>query len=107
MTGEDASLINAFIAFCHTNLAHNQPDRFGLDDVRSAFHSHPGDRPAAGRSSSAPASIRPSPERDEPYQAALAETGSAVDEYNTGHRYLDEIRRTIFRCCPALHPATP
>ena len=28
MTGEEASLTNALIAFCHTSLAHNQPDRF-------------------------------------------------------------------------------
>jgi hypothetical protein len=27
LTGEEASLIDAFIGFCHTNLAHNQPHR--------------------------------------------------------------------------------
>jgi hypothetical protein len=37
MSGEEASLVNAFIAFCHTNLAHNQPDRFGYEDVTRAF----------------------------------------------------------------------
>ncbi|MDY7038467.1 MAG: amino acid dehydrogenase, partial [Thermodesulfobacteriota bacterium] len=41
MNGEEASLTNAFIAFCHTNLAHNQPDRFDLEMVRSAFQSDP------------------------------------------------------------------
>jgi glutamate dehydrogenase len=101
ITGEDASLINAFIAFCHTNLAHNQPDRFGLEDVKSAFCSHPEIAlqltrlfrsrfdPAAGSAA-------------ETYQALLAETLQVVSEYNTGHRYLDEIRRAIFRCCLAF-----
>ncbi len=41
MTGEEASLVNAFIGFCHANLAHNQPDRYTLEDVVRAFHSHP------------------------------------------------------------------
>ena len=27
LTGEEAPLIDAFIGFCHTNLAHNQPHR--------------------------------------------------------------------------------
>ena len=97
MTGKEGSLINAFIAFCHTNLAHNQPDRFGLDDVRSAFLSNPEialqlaklfcvrfDPAIAGRADS--------------FEKALAETVKIVADYNTGHRFLDEIRRTIFRC---------
>ena len=98
MTGEEASLTNAFIAFCHTNLAHNQPDRFGLDDVQGAFHLHPEMAlqfvklfrarfdPALG-------------ERHLIYEAALRETADAVTGYNTGHRYLDEVRRAIYRCC--------
>ncbi len=98
IAGEDASLINAFMAFCHANLAHNQPDRFGLEDVKNAFCSHPEIAlqlvrlfrsrfdPAAGGESDS-------------YQALLAETRQIVEEYNTGHRYLDDIRRAIFRCC--------
>ena len=41
MSGEEASLTNAFIAFCHTNLAHNQLDRFSLARVKNAFQSDP------------------------------------------------------------------
>ncbi len=41
MSGEDATLINAFIAFCHTSLAHSRPDHFKLAEVRDAFLSHP------------------------------------------------------------------
>ncbi len=101
MTGEEASLVNAFIAFCHTNLAHNQPDRFGFDDVMRAFHSQPdmalklvwlfatrfdpelAERPAA-------------------YTRALEETTRAIEDYNTGHRYFDEMRRIIYRCALAF-----
>ena len=42
VTGEEASLTNAFIAFCHTTLAHNRPDRYDLEVVKSAFHSDAG-----------------------------------------------------------------
>ncbi|HEY5974473.1 MAG TPA: NAD-glutamate dehydrogenase domain-containing protein, partial [Geobacteraceae bacterium] len=98
MSGEDASLVNAFSAFCHSNLAHNQPDRFGLDDVRSAFHSHPGivqQFITLFRARFDPALA----DREAAYAAALADARQVAEEYNTGHRHLDEVRRTIFRCC--------
>jgi glutamate dehydrogenase len=97
MSGEEASLVNAFIAFCHTNLAHNQPDRFGYEDVMRAFHGHPDMAlrliwlfttrfdPAIA-------------ERETLYEKALAEVAAGIEDYNTGHRYLDEVRRGIFRC---------
>ncbi|MEW6721044.1 MAG: NAD-glutamate dehydrogenase domain-containing protein [Thermodesulfobacteriota bacterium] len=96
MTGEEASLVEAFIGFCHTSLAHNQPHRYTLEDVARAFHSHPDivlkltrafglrfDPEIAGR---APAS-----------EAGLREAEKEVEEYNTGHRQLDEFRRSVFR----------
>ena len=98
MSGEEASLINAFIAFCHTNLAHTQPDRFDLAEVRSAFLSHP----EIALQLAQLFRVRFDPAmgvRDEAYRSVLAETEQAVEEYNTGHRYLDEVRRSIFRCC--------
>jgi glutamate dehydrogenase len=97
MDGEDASLVNAFIFFCHTNLAHNQPDRFGRNDVTGAFHAHPEIALQLVRLFRArfdPAAQ----EREALYQQALAETDRSIGEYNTGHRYLDEVRRAIFRC---------
>lgn len=98
MTGEDASLVNAFIAFCHSNLAHNQPDRFGLEDVLSAFQSHA--EIALQLVRLFRARFDPTiTDRQARYDEVLAETRRAVDEYNTGHRYLDEIRKGIFRCC--------
>jgi glutamate dehydrogenase len=101
ITGEEATLINAFIAFCYTNLAHNQPDRFGRDDVRNAFQAHPEialQLVNLFRTRLAPGMT----DREERYASALAETTRIIGEYNTGHRHLDEIRRDIFRCCLAF-----
>lgn len=101
MSGEDASLINAFIAFCHGNLAHNQPARFNLEEVATAFHSHP----AIALQLVALFKTRFDPElrdREAAYRSALEAAARAVAEYNTGHRYLDEVRRSIFRCCLAF-----
>jgi glutamate dehydrogenase len=99
--GAEAVLMNAFIAFCHTNLAHNQPDRFGLEDVQSAFHSHPEitlQLAALFRARFDPGLTG----RDAQYKELLAATTKAMAEYNTGHRYLDEVRRSIFQCALLL-----
>ena len=96
MTGEEASLVNAFIGFCHTSLAHNQSHRFTLEDVSRAFHSHPDIALRLTRLFE----LRFDPEiadREPAYEAALAATTKEIEEYNTGHRQLDEFRRTIFR----------
>jgi len=97
MTGEEASLTNAFTAFCHTNLAHNQPDRFGLEDVQGAFHFHP--EMALQLVKLFRARFDPALTERPLYNAVLEETRNAVEGYNTGHRYLDEVRRTVYRCC--------
>ena len=97
MTGEEASLVNAFIGFCHTNLAHNQPDRFGFGDVTWAFLSHPDTTLQLIRLFQ----LRFDPaiaQHQARYAWALAEAEHAIVDYNTGHRHLDEIRRTVFRC---------
>jgi len=96
LTGEEASLVNAFIGFCHTSLAHNQPHRFTLEDVSRAFHSHPDIALQLTRLFE----LRFDPEipdREPAYEAALAAVTKEIEEYNTGHRQLDEFRRTIFR----------
>ncbi|MFA7060190.1 MAG: NAD-glutamate dehydrogenase domain-containing protein [Pedobacter sp.] len=101
MSGEDASLVNAFIAFCHTSLAHGQPERFGLEDVRKAFYDHPEMAQLLIRFFR----TRFDPEladREEIYSALLIETLEAVEGYNTGHRWLDDIRRAVYRCCLLL-----
>ena len=101
MSGEDASLVNAFIAFCHTSLAHGQPERFGLEDVRKAFYDHPEMAQLLIKFFR----TRFDPEladQEETYSALLIKTLEAVEGYNTGHRWLDEIRRAVYRCCLLL-----
>lgn len=98
MTGEEGSLVNAFISFCHTNLAHHHPDPFGYEDVMRAFHSHPDialQLTGLFRSRFEPGMAN----REEIYRQTLTETTRFIEEYNTGHRYIDDIRRTIFKCC--------
>jgi len=101
ISGEDASLINAFISFCHTTLAHSRPDRFGHEEIQKSFYDHP----EMGELLINLFRIRFDPEvagREAVYQARLEETAAAVEGYNTGHRWLDESRRTIYRCCLLL-----
>ena len=96
MSGEEASLVNAFIGFCHTNCAHNQPHRYTLEDVVRAFHSHPGMALALVRLFA----TRFDPEvaeREARYSAELQEVEREVASYNTGHRQLDDFRRSVFQ----------
>jgi glutamate dehydrogenase len=98
MSGDDAALVNAFISFTHTSLAHNQPERFGLEDVQRAFYDHPEMSQMLVKFFR----TRFDPELDERetlYNALLIETLEAVEGYNTGHRWLDNIRRAVYRCC--------
>jgi glutamate dehydrogenase len=96
ISGEDAALVNAFISFCHTSLAHNQPDRFGLDAVQKAYYDHP--EMAQQLIKLFRTRFDPLLEaRDQQYQTVLSEAREAVEFYNTGHRWLDDIRRTIYR----------
>lgn len=101
LSGEDAALVNAFIAFCHTGLAHGQPERFGLEDVQSAFYDHPEMAQLMIRLFR----LRFDPDldrREKLYTDALAEVQDSVKGYNTGHRWLDDIRRAVYRCCLLL-----
>jgi glutamate dehydrogenase len=97
MTGEEGSLVNAFISFCHTNLAHHHPDPFGYEDVMRAFHSHPDI--ALQLTKLFRIRFKPGiPVRESLYPATLEETTRFIEGYNTGHRYIDDLRRSIFRC---------
>ncbi len=101
ISGEDAALVNACIAFCHTSLAHGQPERFGLEDVQSAFYDHPEMAQLLIRLFR----LRFDPDlagRESLYADALTEVHGAVEGYNTGHRWLDDIRRAVYRCCLLL-----
>lgn len=96
--GPDGSLIRAFIGFCHTNLAHAHPDSFDLEGVSRAFHNHPEITLQLVKLFH----VRFNPEgKDQAarYAEVLDETSGLVENFTTGRRFLDEFRRTIFRCC--------
>jgi glutamate dehydrogenase len=101
LSGEDAALVRAFVAFCHTNLAHAQPDRFDWEEVRNAFHANP--QVALMLTRLFRARFDPAVKgREKSWPAQLAAAEKAVREYNTGHRHLDDVRRDVFRCCLAF-----
>jgi glutamate dehydrogenase len=98
MSGEDASLTGALVAFCHTQLAHAQPDRFDWEEVQSAIHANS----ALVAQFVAMFRLRFDPavrDREAAYAALRAETMKAVENYDTGHAHLDGLRRVVFRCC--------
>ncbi len=101
MSGEDTALICAFGAFCHTQLAHAQPDRFDWEEVRNAFEANP-------RLSSTMVELFHTrfdsglENREQLWAERVAEAERAVRDYNTGHKHLDDVRREVFRCCLAF-----
>ncbi len=99
MTGEEASLVNAFIGFCHTNCAHAQPHSYTLEDVIRSFHSNPEITLELVRLFEArfDPEGRVGEDRESFYRAALAKAEHEVAAYNTGHRMLDEFRRSVFQ----------
>jgi glutamate dehydrogenase len=96
MTGQEASLTNAFIGFCYTTLAHRHPDRYHLSEVVAAFTVNPEQTLRLCRLFLA--RFDPKLEKGEKaWPAALDKAEAAIAGYNTGHRHLDEVRRTIYR----------
>ncbi len=101
MSGEDASLVRAFVAFCHTNLAHARPDRFDWEEVANAFQANP--QMAARLVQLFRTRFDPGlADREKAFARLHAEARKAVDDYDTGHRHLDALRRDVFRCCLAF-----
>ncbi len=101
MTGDEASLVNAFIAFSHANLAHAEPDHYAYDEVHRAFSSDP--EMALRLVRLFETRFTPGVEgREEAYRLALTEAEREIEEYNTGHRLLDDFRRTVFRATLAM-----
>ncbi len=97
MNGRDATLVKAIITFAHTNLAHNNPERFEPVGIQRAFHNHPDISTQLLRLFHT--RFRPDLEdRELLYPVVLAQIRELVNNFNTGRRFLDETRRIIFRC---------
>ncbi len=96
MTCEEAGLVNAFIGFSHTNCAHNQIERYTFEDVVRAFHFHP----EMSLQLVKLFKTRFDPDlqdREAAYARELQLVEHEVAAHNTGHRMLDDFRRSLFR----------
>jgi len=93
--GEDLLLINAMVAFCHTNLAHTQPDVYDLNEIRRAFLASPEIALRLVRYFRARFMPGVSGREDE-VERLRAAAEAEIEAYNTGHRHFDALRRTIF-----------
>ena len=96
-SGTDASMIDAMISFCHTNLAHNRPDNYSLEGIRRAFHNHP----EVTTQLVGLFYTRFDPKqtnREKAYADKLEATATAITDFNSGRKYLDDFRRTVFSC---------
>jgi len=97
MSGPDSTLISALIGFCHTNLAHNAPEIYDRDNISRAFHNNPSVSIQLVELFYArfdPGVIN----RDKAYEAKLASVTNLVENFNSGRRILDNLRRVVFRC---------
>ena len=95
-TGFDASLANAIIHFCHTNLAHNHPDSFSLEGIMRAFHHHP--NISTKLITLFYLRFDPATASQTDYETHLDSLTSAIENFNSGRKYLDSFRRTVFLC---------
>ncbi len=96
-SGTDASLVDSIISFCHTNLAHNHPDSYSVEGISRAFHNHP----EVTTQLVDLFYTRFNPEqtdREKAYADKLEVTADAIADFNSGRKFLDEFRRTVFSC---------
>jgi glutamate dehydrogenase len=101
MTGEEAALVNAMIGFCHTSCAHNQPHRYTFEDVVRAFHSDPAMALRLVRLFATRFDPR-LPDREARFEAERGRLEQDLSTYNTGHRMLDDFRRSVFQVALAF-----
>ena len=93
---EDASLVRAIIGFSHTTCSHNQGDRYTHEDVVRAFHFHPEMTLRLVQLFKTRFDPKLS-NREARWKKELKEVEHEVAAHNTGHRLLDEFRRSLFR----------
>ncbi len=96
MNGEEAALVNAMIGFCHTSCAHNQPHRYTFEDVVRAFHSNPEIALRLVRLFETRFDPRLT-DREARFEGERAQLEQELAAYNTGHRMLDDFRRSVFQ----------
>lgn len=97
MSGPDSTLISALVGFCHTNLAHNAPEIYDRDNIARAFHHNPS--VSIQLLELFYARFDPSlTDRQDAYEEKLASVTNLIENFNSGRRILDNLRRVVFRC---------
>ena len=97
MSGPDSTLISALISFCHTNLAHNAPEIYDRDNIARSFHNNP----SVSMQLVELFYTRFDPsqkDRENAYAQKLESVSELVENFNSGRRILDNLRRVVFRC---------
>jgi len=97
MNGPDSTLITALVGFCHTNMAHNAPEIYGRDNIARAFHNNPS--VSTQLVDLFYARFDPSlKNREKTYLSKLESVTDLVENFSSGRRVIDELRRTVFHC---------
>ncbi len=98
LTGPEGSLLSAIHTFAHTNLAHAFPYRYDWDETEEAFFSHL--QLTKDLLNVFMKKFDPDPAKrlsPEALEEEFKRIEEAIDEYNTGHAFLDETRKTVYK----------
>lgn len=98
LTGPQGSLLSAMTTFVHTNMAHSFPYRFDWEETQDAFFSHL--QLTKELIDLFYKKFDPDSEK-RPDNGELEKTYERlqciIDDYNTGHAFLDETRKIMFK----------
>jgi len=98
LTGPEGSLLCAITTFVHTNMAHSYPYRFDWEETQDAFFSHlrlTKELIDLFYKKFNPDSKKPVDKTD--LEKEYDRLQSIIDDYNTGHAFLDETRKIMFQ----------
>ena len=98
LTGPEGSLLSAIHTFAHTNLAHAFPYRYDWDETEEAFFSHL--QLTKDLLNVFIKKFNPDPEKrlsTEELEDEYRRIEGEIEEYNTGHAFLDETRKIVYK----------
>lgn len=98
LTGPEGSLLSAIHTFAHTNLAHAFPYRYDWDETGEAFFSHL--NLTKDILNVFMKKFDPDPRKrlsPEALEEEFIRIEDSIEEYNTGHAFLDETRKTVYK----------
>lgn len=98
LTGPEGSLLSAIHTFTHTNLAHAFPYRYDWNETEEAFFSHL--QLTKDLLSVFMKKFEPDPQKrlaPDALEDEFKRIEESIEEYNTGHAFLDETRKTVYK----------